>query len=483
MTNRQRTLLWQKIDIHPDLLLVHSAQPDRYPFLLESTSYTVGHNIDRNRYDILFAFPEETLVLKYSRYSTGNKHEIPKQDFLHQLDLRFAEEQDRALTSKTFFSEIPFRGGWFLYLGYESVAQIEPVLHHHFVENAQSHATSIETQFPIAAAWRIPAAIIRDKRKRETILIAEIHRAPLLAEMEKDLSSISHVSTTPPSPDSQTARLLRKPIYEDPPDEFLQRVAKIRRYIREGDVFQVNLSRGWHGLLHEGVTPAQIYARMRRYNPAPFAGLAVWDDFAVISSSPERLVHVYDGMVETRPIAGTHPRSQNPAADAGLSHALMAHPKERAEHIMLIDLERNDLGRICRPGSIEVNELMVLESYAHVHHIVSNIRGRLTPDATPGEVLRAVFPGGTITGCPKVHCMEIIAELEQTPRGPYTGAMGYLNRDGSADLNILIRTICQQGDKVSLRAGSGIVADSAPERELRETRHKARGPLRALLGS
>ena len=156
------------------------------------------------------------------------------------------------------------------------------------------------------------------------------------------------------------------------------------------------------------------------------------------------------------------------------------HPKERAEHVMLIDLERNDLGRVCVAGSIEVNELMVLESYAHVHHIVSNVRGQLRPGVTPGAVIRAVFPGGTITGCPKVRCMEIIAELEGQGRGAYTGALGYINADGSMDLNILIRTLVSEGAEISFRAGAGIVADSQPEQELAETRAKARGMVLAV---
>ncbi|MGD8641916.1 MAG: chorismate-binding protein, partial [Gammaproteobacteria bacterium] len=159
---------------------------------------------------------------------------------------------------------------------------------------------------------------------------------------------------------------------------------------------------------------------------------------------------------------------------------LIGHPKERAEHIMLIDLERNDLGRVCVPGSINVNELMALETYAHVHHIVSNVQGELQKDTTPSDVIRAVFPGGTITGCPKVRCMEIIGELEQAPRNAYTGSLGYVNHDGSMDLNILIRTLARHGDRVSLRAGAGIVADSDPENELQETRAKAKGLLLAL---
>ena len=187
-----------------------------------------------------------------------------------------------------------------------------------------------------------------------------------------------------------------------------------------------------------------------------------------------------DGGISTRPIAGTRPRGEDERSDQGLARELRAHPKEQAEHVMLIDLERNDLGRICEPGSVEVDEFMVLESYAHVHHIVSNVRGRLRSDISPGQVIAAVFPGGTITGCPKVRCMQIIGELEGEARGAYTGSLGYLNRDGSMDLNILIRSMEFRADSLVLRAGAGIVADSIPERELEETRAKARGVLRAL---
>ena len=223
-----------------------------------------------------------------------------------------------------------------------------------------------------------------------------------------------------------------------------------------------------------------LYDRLRRCNPAPFAGLAVFGDAAILSSSPERLVRVRQGTVETRPIAGTHPRSGKRSADQALSSALSASPKERSEHIMLIDLERNDLSKVCQIGSVQVPELMVIESYAHVHHLVSSVCGRLRRGVTPGDVIRAVFPGGTITGCPKVRCMELIAELEAAPRGPYTGAMGYVNHDGGMDLNILIRTVVRHGERVWLRTGAGIVADSVPAFELKETRYKAQGPLRAL---
>jgi anthranilate synthase component 1 len=198
----------------------------------------------------------------------------------------------------------------------------------------------------------------------------------------------------------------------------------------------------------------------------------------LLSSSPERLVRVRDGLVETRPIAGTRPRSG--AGDADEQAAMLASAKERAEHVMLIDLERNDLGRVCEPGSVEVTEFMVTESYRHVHHIVSNVRGRLRAGCTTGEVLRAVFPGGTITGCPKHRSLQVIAALEGTPRGAYTGSLGYLGRDGSLDASILIRTATLRGSMLALRAGAGIVADSDATHELGETRAKARGLLRAF---
>ena len=265
---------------------------------------------------------------------------------------------------------------------------------------------------------------------------------------------------------------------EDVPERFTAGVERIRAYIGAGDVFQVILSRAWNGTT--GANALTLYQHLRRANPAPFACLADFGEFAVISSSPERLIRVQNGVVDTRPIAGTRPRGADAAKDQALLEELIAHPKERAEHIMLIDLERNDLGRICEYGTVNVDELMVIESYQHVHHIVSNVRGKLRTGITPGQIIRAVFPGGTITGCPKVRCMEIIAELEQTGRGAYTGSVDYLNHNGDMDLNILIRTMTLTQGQLQLRTGAGIVMESIPANELTETRHKARGLLRAL---
>ena len=269
---------------------------------------------------------------------------------------------------------------------------------------------------------------------------------------------------------------------EAPSDVYLNSVAKILDYIREGDVFQVNLSRLWKANLKENVNEVDVYRKLRGENPAPYSAIVKFDQFSIVSSSPERLICTHGDKIETRPIAGTRPRGTTTSTDANLQSELISNHKERAEHIMLIDLERNDLGRICRPGSILVDEFMVLESYAHVHHIVSNVSGKLNKGVTPGQTIKAVFPGGTITGCPKVRCMEIISELEQEARGTYTGSLGYLNHNGDMDLNILIRSLTINDKQVRFRAGAGIVADSVAEQEVDETRAKAKGIIMALQG-
>ena len=325
---------------------------------------------------------------------------------------------------------------------------------------------------PQALALRSPAAVLRDRASGQCVAVAEAGQAQLLATIVADLDA---AAALPPLPSWQAPATL----LEDGPQRFVDGVQHILDYLRAGDVFQVNLSRGWRARFDTPPDPAALYARLRQANPAPFAGLFAGAGWALASSSPERLVSVRGRVVETRPIAGTRPRFPGDDDAARISE-LVGHPKERAEHVMLIDLERNDLGRVCTPGSVVVDELMAVESYAHVHHIVSNVRGVLRAQATPGQVIAAVFPGGTITGCPKVRCMQIIAELEGVGRGAYTGAMGWLNRDGDMDLNILIRSAEVEGAELRFRTGAGIVIDSDPQRELDETRAKARGMLRAL---
>jgi anthranilate/para-aminobenzoate synthase component I len=261
--------------------------------------------------------------------------------------------------------------------------------------------------------------------------------------------------------------------------EYEEVVRRTREYVFAGDIFQANLSQRLD--LCYALPSLHLYDTLRTVNPSPFAGYLHFGDYELISSSPERLVSLdAGGWAQTRPIAGTRPRGSLTPED--LTEELNLDPKDRAEHIMLVDLERNDLGRVCEYGTVRVNELMVNEFYSHVIHIVSNVRGRLHPSRDAVDLVKAMFPGGTITGCPKVRCMEIIDELETVRRGPYTGSFGWIAAR-RLDLNIVIRTLVRKGDRLFLQAGGGIVADSVPAREYRETLHKAAGMLRAVSAS
>ncbi len=433
----------------PDLLALQQADPRRYPCLLESAA--TG---PRGRYDLLLASEGEGFALD-ARGRLARLDGAPMEGgFLDALAREFSaagRERDAGP---------PFVGGWALFLGYELAAQIEPRL----------RLPPPPEDLPIALALRCRAAIIVDRVDGTARVVAETGAATLLEAVHAEAAQ-------PRAPVS--AQIPAADVREDAPARFVDGVERVLDYLAAGDVFQVNLSRAWQAKFAAAPDPAALYARLREANPAPFGGLLRGDGWSLLSSSPERLVSRRGARIETRPIAGTRPRL--PGEDvATRARELVGNPKERAEHIMLIDLERNDLGRVCAPGSVRVEALMEVESYAHVHHIESTVAGVALPGIGPADLIRAVFPGGTITGCPKVRCMEIIAELEGCGRGPYTGALGWLDIGGDLDLNILIRSAWLRGDRLGLRAGAGIVADSQPERELHETRAKARGLLRAL---
>jgi len=448
--------IWRTVAGFPDLARLHRLSPSRYPHLLES----VAHGTPQARYDVLFAFPGDSLVLESGGTLRHNGVPIAG-DFLATFDVAWRAASVPEQTQLPF----PFHGGWFVFLSYEFARFLEPAL----------AMLPPGNDWPIAVATRFPAAVIRDHKTQTTLLVCEHSNDDTLNQMEQDLRQVAGGEEAP------RARVSADEVEEEDPALYRQRIARILDYIRAGDTYQVNISRLWCLRLKQRAAAIDLYVQLRRANPAPFAGLMTIDaERAVISSSPERLVNVRHGRINTRPIAGTHPRSANAEEDQALAQALVRNPKERAEHILLVDLERNDLGRICRAGSVHADESLVVESYRHVHHIVSNISGELNAGVTPAQVIRAVFPGGTITGCPKLRTMQIIAELEGSARGAYTGSMGYINRDGSLDLNILIRTIMLDGKSVQLRAGGGIVDDSVPDRELNETRAKAKGMLAAL---
>ena len=259
--------------------------------------------------------------------------------------------------------------------------------------------------------------------------------------------------------------------------------AMVRRtidYIEAGDIYQANITQRFRARLHAGIDRLGLYRALRRRNPATFAAFLEFGDTAILSSSPERFLALRDGHVETRPIKGTRPRGRNSAEDSALAAELLASEKDRAENLMIVDLLRNDISRVCRPGSVKVPVLWGLESYATVHHLVSVVTGEMLPGLGPVDLLRATFPGGSVTGAPKIRAMEIIAELEPTARGPYCGAIGYLGFDGSLDSNIVIRTYCVKGNDLTFQVGGGIVADSDPALELEESLTKAKALIETL---
>ena len=454
-----QSIFSQWLDNTPNLAGLSAVFPNQFPYLLESTARGVlgSHSL------LLFA-GDELLVLPanggVSGPGTGDS-------FFERLESWYQSERTGCgETIEEGNTVIPFTGGWFVYLGYEMAAEVENTL----------DLPSNQTGMPDAIAHRCHGAIIvfhdlQDPARDRSVAVAESSEVLTQIVSCVDQRAV-HARNT------KVVEL--SALDEEDSERYKAAVSRIHDYLLAGEVFQVNISRSWSGAFCADVDPVALYHSLCHSNPAPFAGLLRWRDSVMLSSSPERLVQIRNSNIQTRPIAGTRPRGADINQDRALSDELINNLKERAEHIMLIDLERNDLGRVCKSGTVEVNELMVVESFAHVHHLVSNVRGELLPNASPIDAIKAVFPGGTITGCPKVRCMEIIAELEGEGRGYYTGSMGYLGRDGSMDLNILIRSMLVQGSHFVFRTGGGIVADSLPDHEVRETRDKARGMLMAV---
>lgn len=255
-------------------------------------------------------------------------------------------------------------------------------------------------------------------------------------------------------------------------------VERCKEYVYAGDVIQTVPSQRFSR--STSAHPLEIYRALRVINPSPYMYYLDLDDFHIVGSSPEELVRVQDGMVSTRPIAGTMPRGRTEAEDAEIERRLLADEKERAEHVMLVDLGRNDIGRVCEPGTVEVEDFMVVERFSHVMHLVSHVVGKLRGDMTAYDAMRACFPAGTLSGAPKIRAMEIIAEMEPHGRGPYGGAVGYFDLDGNMDTAITIRTMVVKDGAAHVQAGGGIVFDSVPETEYAETVHKASAVLRAI---
>jgi anthranilate synthase component 1 len=461
-----RRVLRRRLDVPGEALLaLAAADPDRYPVLFDSASS--GPMAQRS---VLVAANGESLALDRFGQLWRDGHREPG-GFLDALESwwqRVSDRDRRSPSPSDAPDPVGWHGGFAVFLGYELASEIE----------ASLRLPSCNEPWR-AWALRTPAALVHELETGTVWACAERGAESWLDRLEVDAT---RAMARPVA--ERAASLPQWRVIEEDPARFLRGVQRTLQHIAAGDVYQLNLSRGWRAALPPGVPPqdclAVLYGALRSANPAPFAALARWGGLAILSSSPERLLRIEAGIASTRPIAGTRPRGQSAERDAALAAELRANAKERAEHVMLIDLERNDLGRVCVAGSVEVREFMAIESYAHVHHIVSEVAGRVRGDVSPVRVLAAMFPGGTITGCPKLRCMQLIGAIETEGRGAYTGSVGQLGLDGSADFSILIRTLTAHNGELHWRAGAGIVADSVPERELEETRAKARGLLHAV---
>ena len=393
--------------------------------------------------------------------------------FLRRLLNSRHQDEDATIKAESIVpDELPFTGGWLGWLGYDLAWEIEQL--------PQLKADALP--FPIAY-WYEPESFAVVDHQQQFLWLAATDVAQLNS-MQSQLEQANTETGVQDSPEASETNPVT-PFFQMSQDDYIVAVQQAKKYIQAGDIFQANLSLRFEA--HTSCDSWSIYQALQQINPSPFASYWQTPWGAIISCSPERLIQLSGRQVQTRPIAGTRSRGATPTADEQLAQELIANTKERAEHIMLVDLERNDVGRVCEWGSVKVDELLTIERYSHVMHLVSNIIGTLRPNCDAVDLIRAVFPGGTITGCPKVRCMEIIEELEPLKRNLFYGSCGYLDWRGNLDLNILIRTLLYSepsdstdGAIVWGQVGAGIVADSDPEKEWYESLHKAQAQLNAL---
>ncbi len=449
--------------------LVRSLARRRDPFVLESSD--ASHETGRRSY--FGCEPDVVLTSRSDRFTTETHVEGGESRTRHEAGVDPFAEVARALGSPV---ETPdgsgeddgFCGGWVGYLGYGLRRKLENLPDRHGPASV-----------PDLRLARYRHVIELDHRTGRASVRA------WLREGEDPGSARARVERLLDEAAGREGRAFADPRVGRVLGDFDRRayeaaVERARDYVLAGDVFQVNLAQRFRASFDGH--PAALYEAHRTASPAPFAGYLGWGDGALVSASPERFLEVRGRRVETRPIKGTRPRGTSREEDAALAAELWASSKDAAELAMIVDLERNDLGRVCEYGSVEVACPRRLETFRTVHHTSARITGRLREAAGPVDLLRATFPGGSITGAPKIRAMEIIDELERAPRGPYTGALGYIGFDGAMDWNILIRSVVVAGRELSYHVGGGIVADSSPAQEWEETLHKARGTVAILSG-
>ncbi len=457
----------------PVSVFLKLAQASTVSFLLESVEG--GEQI--GRYSFLGVQPKGVLTVQDGavRVTRGGRTTAralePGEDALHAI----AREFERVRPVK--LDGLPrFVGGAVGYLAYDIARAIERL---------PATATD-DLGLPDAAFLLADTLVIFDHAKHQLILLANAHNTgdpdaaydDALARIDALAALLKQPLPDLPTPQPQPAAAgaLRSNLTRE---RFEGMVRAAQEHIAAGDAFQIVLSQRFSRTT--SAQPFTIYRALRALNPSPYMFfLHFGDDFSLIGASPEMMVRLEDGVATVRPIAGTRPRGATEAEDAALAADLLADEKERAEHVMLVDLGRNDLGRVCAYGTVRVPEMMAVERYSHVMHIVSQVEGRLRPGLDAFDLLRATFPAGTLSGAPKVRAMQIIEALEGTRRGPYGGAVGYFSFDGSMDTCITIRTMVMRGDTVTFQAGAGIVADSDPAREYDETVNKARAVAAAV---
>jgi len=458
-------------DVSPALLYQHLYSDSSSSFLFES-----GKGPESiARYSLMGQANAKRIQIKNGRAEFHNNGtcEIYKEESWEQLDC-FQFEKDTLPVD--YVSH--FWGGWVGYVGYEVAG---------WLENLRLRPKD-DLGIPDVYFMQVDRLLVVDHQQGLLkYIVAEEPGSNLdeyydeaVHEITVQLEKVQQILARPADKDelpklSNTPRKMRSNVSQE---QYMAMVQRAQVYIEEGDIYQANLAQRFE--VDCAREPFELYKCLRRINPSPFSGFMQWDGLGIISSSPERLVKLEQDRLETRPIAGTRPRGHTAQEDRKLSAELLLNEKEKAEHLMLVDLERNDLGRVCEYGSVHVTDFMFIEQYSHVSHIVSNIEGKARRGIQPVDVLKALFPGGTITGCPKIRCMEIIDELEPSSRGPYSGSMGYIGFSSYMDLNIIIRTLLVKNGKAYFHVGAGIVADSIPEKEYQETLDKAAALIRVL---
>jgi para-aminobenzoate synthetase component I len=438
--------------------LFHAFKDEPYSFLLDSSM----ENEKLGRYTfmgsspfIVFKSKNQNITIEENNVTTslmGNPFET-----LKEL-MRKYKTVDK--------NELPFLGGAVGYFAYD--------MGHH-IEKLPSAAID-DVKIPDSCFGFYDSIIAIDHQAKETYIVAAgINEKPETAieNLKRKLKSITALSLV-----HKKGAVCSEIQSNFTKEDYLKAVQSIKDYIRSGDIYQANLTQRFK--CHTEEAPFSIYSRLRQLNPAPFACYMNFEEGHILSSSPERFLKIQDNMIETRPIKGTRPRGKTPEEDKANKEELLSSEKDKSELLMIVDLERNDLGKVSKTGTVKVPELFYPEEYATVHHLVATVTGEMQDGLEPIDVIQAAFPGGSITGAPKIRAMEIIDELEPTQRNIYTGSIGYLGFNGSIDFNIAIRTIVMKEGTAYFQAGGGIVWDSDPELEYEETLHKAKALFRTL---